>query len=281
MVSSPTNFPFLNSFQFEVLAVDRQGNILHRETKQAEYYTEDLGQGITLELVSIPGGKFLMGSREKQEGSSTAEQPQHEVTVPSFFMSKFPVTQAQWQAMASRPQVNCPLNPEPSYFQGQNRPVERVSWYEAREFGQRLSQQTGRKYRLPSEAEWEYACRAGTTTPFHFGTIITGDLANYNNNEKETTTVGSFPANAFGLYDLHGHVWEWCADNWHENYEGAPSNGTAWLSGGDNNCSPLRGGAWGHQASFCRSAFRSYIAGHNSRFHYLGFRLVADDSRTA
>ncbi len=169
MVESRTNFPVLNSFQFEAITVERQGNIVYRETKQAKYYTEDLGNGLTLELVSIPGGKFLMGSREKEKGSSREERPQHQVTVPSFFMSKFPVTQAQWQGIASLLRVHYPLNPQPSYFCDPHRPVERVSWYDAVEFCQRLSQQTNREYRLPTEAEWEYATRAGTTTPFHFG----------------------------------------------------------------------------------------------------------------
>ena len=280
MVSTPINFPLLNSFQFEVVTVDKQGNILQRETKLAEYFTEDLGNGITLELVGIPGGKFLMGAPENEEGSLTEERPQHEVTVQSFFMGKFPVTQAQWKAIASLPQVNRHLNPEPSYFKGKNRPVEMVSWYDAVEFGERLFQKTGRKYRLPSEAEWEYAIRAGTTTPFHFGETLKSDLANYNNNAKETTTVGSFPPNAFGLHDMHGQVWEWCADEWHDSYKGAPSNGSARHSSGNQNFSPLRGGSWGHRDSFCRSAFRSYIAGHNSRFNYLGFRVVCGGGRT-
>jgi formylglycine-generating enzyme required for sulfatase activity len=151
-------------------------------------------------------------------------------------MGKFPVTQAQWRAVAALPKINTDLDPDPSYFNGANRPVEQVSWDEAMEFCRRLSKKTGRDYRLPSEAEWEYACRAGTNKPFHFGKRITSDLANYNGNSvygnapkgkyrEETTPVGSLKvANAFGLYDMHGNVWEWCADGWHENYEGAPNS---------------------------------------------------------
>ncbi|NEO21280.1 MAG: formylglycine-generating enzyme family protein, partial [Moorea sp. SIO4A5] len=126
-------------------------------------------------MVAIPEGSFIMGSPETEEGHTNDESPQHRVTVTSFFMGKYPVTQAQWQAVAALPQVNRELEPDPSHFKGKNRPVEQVSWYDAVEFCERLSQYTKRPYRLPSEAEWEYACRAGTTTPFHFGETITTD----------------------------------------------------------------------------------------------------------
>jgi formylglycine-generating enzyme required for sulfatase activity len=156
------------------------------------------------------------------------EKPQHQVTVQPFSMGKFQVTQVQWKAVATLTKVNRDLKPEPSKFKGDNRPVEQVSWYDAIEFCDRLSRKTGKPYRLPSEAEWEYACRAGTTTPFHFGETITSELANYNANytygagvkgiyREQTTPVGSFGvANSFGLYDMHGQVWEWCADHWHD-----------------------------------------------------------------
>ncbi|MFM6071877.1 MAG: formylglycine-generating enzyme family protein, partial [Dolichospermum sp.] len=168
--------------------------------------------------------------------------PQHEVTIKPFSMGKYPITQAQWQAVAALPQVNQELKPNPSRFKGAKRPVERVSWHDAVEFCARLSNHSQRPYRLPSEAEWEYACRAGTITPFHFGETITTELANYNGNNTygdgpkgvyrgETTEVGSFKiANEFGLYDMHGNVWEWCQDDWHNNYEGAPTDGSAWIS---------------------------------------------------
>jgi formylglycine-generating enzyme required for sulfatase activity len=157
--------------------------------------------------------------------------------------------------------------------------VEKISWLDAIEFCDRLSQLTGRLYRLPSEAEWEYACRAGTTTPFHFGETITTDLANYDGTDdpdgkwsgsygigtkgiyrQETTPVGSFGvANAFGLYDMHGNVWEWCMDHWHENYEGAPVDGSAWIgpSASEHASRLLRGGSWSNNPRSCRSAFRS------------------------
>ena len=181
-----------------------------------------------------------MGSPEDEKGRDEDESPQHRVTVSTFFISRYPVTQAQWQAIASLDKVDIDLKADPSRFKGDNRPVEQVNWYDAVEFCARLSRETGREYILPSEAEWEYACRAGTTTPFHFGETITTDLANYNGNytygsgpkgvyREETTPVGSFSPNAFGLSDMHGNVWEWCEDNWHNNYEGAPTDGSAWL----------------------------------------------------
>ena len=231
-----------------------------------------MGNGIALEMVAIPGGTFIMGSPRlllvsSEKGSYDDERPQHKVTVPPFFMSKFPVTQAQWRAVANLPKVDRNLKPDPSYFKGDRLPVESVNWYDAVEFCQRLSQKTGRKYRLPSEAKWEYAARAGTTTPFYFGETITSELANYDGNytyaseskgeyREKTTPVGSFVPNAFGLYDMHGLIWEWCADTWHENYHGAPTDGSAWLKDGNEKRSTLRGGSWLNNPQLCRSAVR-------------------------
>ena len=162
-------------FKFEVITVNSQGEIINREHKEARYFTEDLGNGVTLDMVAIPGGKFMMGSPEGEGEKS--EIPQHEVTVQPFFMGKFQVTQKQWKVIASREdlKVKRDLKHNPSYFKGDNRPVEQVSWDDAVEFCQRLSKQTGKEYRLPSEAEWEYACRAGTTTPYYFGDTITNN----------------------------------------------------------------------------------------------------------
>ncbi|MGK7873464.1 MAG: formylglycine-generating enzyme family protein [Xenococcaceae cyanobacterium] len=286
--------PSLSTFEFDVATVimRRSGLFginstweINRSRSQAELLSEDLGGSVILEMVSIPGGKFLMGSSNSEPERWPREGPQNAVTVKPFFMGKYPVTQAQWEVVAALTQVKRPLDPNPSSFKGANRPVENVSWHDAVEFCSRLSKKTGREYRLPSEAEWEYACRAGTTTPFYFGKTITSDLANYDGDRiygtgpqgkfrEQTTPVGSFQvANAFGLYDMHGNVEEWCADRWHENYEGAPSDGSAWLSHIENQSRVLRGGSWLLVPSYCRSAYRS-VNGSDVRNPDSGFRVV-------
>ena len=280
----------LQSFDFEVVIVDASGFEVKRDKSFAEYFTENLGNGVTLDMVAIPRGQFLMGSPEG-EGRSN-EKPQHPVNVPSFFMGKYQVTQKQWRAIANLPLVDRDLKANPSKFKGDNRPVECVSWYSAVEFCARLSRKTGREYRLPSEAEWEYASRAGTTTPFHFGETITREVVNCKRNlamaligifAGETTEVGSFKvANAFGLYDMHGNVWEWCADAWHVNYSGAPNDGRAWRKSGNDNRSPLRGGSWSYDPYVCRSAFRglNLSAGRADGNSNIGFRVVCVGGRT-
>ncbi|MDH6087788.1 bifunctional serine/threonine-protein kinase/formylglycine-generating enzyme family protein [Umezakia ovalisporum] len=262
--------PSLETFQFEVVTVDTAGREVNRNFLNAKFFTEKLNDTVTLEMVSVPGGSFMMGSPEF-EGDAD-EGPQHEVILKPFFMGKFPITQGQWKAVAALPQIKQPLNPYPSKFKGYNRPVENICWYEAVEFCARLSEKTGREYRLPSESEWEYACRAGTTTSFHFGEMITSDLANCNS--KETTDVGSFQiANTFGLYDMHGLVWEWCADTWHNNYHGAPADGSAWEVGGDFHRRLLRGGSWNFSSELCRSASRSWNESDGG-LRICGFRVV-------
>ncbi|GET35872.1 formylglycine-generating enzyme family protein [Microseira wollei] len=271
-------------FDFEVVTVDAFGKINSRRRHYAQYFTEDLGDGVSLEMVLIPGGTFLMGSPATEKGRDDNESPQHQVTVDTFFMGKFLVTQAQWKAVAAFPQININLNPDPSYFKGKNLPLEHISWNEAQEFCARLAKKTGKIYRLPSEAEWEYACRAGTTTPFHFGETITTDLANYSghtyaseptgNRCSQTTEVGIFPPNAFGLYDMHGNVNEWCADHWHDNYDGAPSNGSVWELGRNDTYRLLRGGSWSQPPKYCRSAIRNAdLAGNSHSFNH-DFRVV-------
>ncbi|AKG19915.1 bifunctional serine/threonine-protein kinase/formylglycine-generating enzyme family protein [Calothrix sp. 336/3] len=279
---NPSNFTNLDTFEFDVVTIDSHSQIVNRNRTVAQYYAEELGHDVIMDMVAVPGGSFMMGSKE-DEGDAD-ERPQHLVAIEPFFIGRYPVTQAQWRAVASLPKVNQPLNPYPSKFKGSNRPVENVSWYEAVEFCARLEQKTGRNYRLPSEAEWEYACRAGTTTPFHFGETVTAELANCGNgdaqtesksrNRKETTPVGSFQvANAFGLYDMHGLVWEWCADPWHKNYEGAPSDGGIWEDGGDIHRRVLRGGSWSFSTEMCRSASRSWNESDGG-LRICGFRVV-------
>ncbi|NET52521.1 MAG: formylglycine-generating enzyme family protein, partial [Merismopedia sp. SIO2A8] len=285
----------LKAFEFTSVTVNRRGEEIKREAKQAKYFREILPNDVPLDMVYIPGGKFMMGSPEK-EGYDN-EKPQHLVSISPFLMGKYPITQAQWKAIASRTdlKVERDLNPNPAYFQdsqdSDHRPVEKVSWYDAVEFCQRLSRHTVREYRLPSEAEWEYACRAGTTTPFHFGETITDQLANYNANHafayeakgeyrRETIRVDLFPSNAFGLYDMHGNVWEWCEDDWHCNYEGAPTDGSPWLDENDNpsqktGSAVLRGGSWIYVPRYCRSASRVInIAERDVIVNYFGFRVV-------
>ena len=243
-------------FEFEIVAVDARGEIIERHTHTAKQFVEILGGGVCLEMIVIPQATFLMGSRP---GDGYADEcPQHSVRVSSFLLSKYPVTQEQWKAvMGALPPCRC---------KGARRPVDRVSWDHARAFCRRLLEKTGRAYRLPSEAEWEYACRAGTRTAFYFGETITTALANYVGEHTyrseptgiyrhETTEVGSFPPNAFGLYDLHGNVWEWCADAWHDNYVGAPVDGNVWEDRAGS-MRILRGGGWHDPPGLCRSATR-------------------------
>jgi formylglycine-generating enzyme required for sulfatase activity len=249
---------------------------LQRYSLSAQYFTEDVN-GVGIDMVSIPGGTFKMGSPETEEDREENEGPQHDVTVPSFFMGKYAVTQEQWRMVADRiPKVKIDLDPKPSNFEGDRLPVEKVSWLDAVEFCDRLSRHTGRVYRLPSEAEWEYACRAGTTTAFHFGNTIANELANYEYKLQKTTDVGSYDiANRFGLYDMHGNVFEWCQDDWHSNYEGAPIDGSAWIYGDREKGSSklLRGGSWVSDPRYCRSAYRSHLS-PDARDSLLGFRLV-------
>jgi formylglycine-generating enzyme required for sulfatase activity len=204
-------------------------------------------------------------------------------------MGRFPITQAQWNVVAGLEKVQRELNADPSNFKGPERPVESVSWHDAIEFCRRLSRHTRRNYTLPSEAQWEYACRAGTTTPFHFGETLTTELANYNGTDtygqgpkgtfrQQTTDVGSFPANAWGLQDMHGNVWEWCLDRWHPSLAKGPTDGSAWeepapeLAKDDQDRRVLRGGSWATPPAYCRSAYR-YIIHPDPRSYNIGFRV--------
>ncbi|QIR40446.1 SUMF1/EgtB/PvdO family nonheme iron enzyme [Tolypothrix sp. PCC 7910] len=284
----------LQIFQFDVVTVNASGQEVRRDRSKAQYFSEDLGNDITVEMVYIAGGKFMMGTEDEEierlmqkfkwDGFKR-EKPQHQVTLKSFFMGKNPVTQAQWRRVATLPKVKHDLKTDPSSFKGDNRPVEQVSWNDAVEFCDRISKYTNKQYRLPSEAEWEYACRAGTTTPFHFGQTMTTELANYDGTDTygsellgkklgETTGVETFPPNGFGLYDMHGNVEEWCQDTYHESYKKAPTDGSAWLN--DNQSRIRRGGSWGSSPRYCRSAFRSfhYWAERDSLYSNIGFRVV-------
>ena len=273
---------------------------LKRQAARNQCYDEALGEGVLpLRMMQIPVGTFLMGSPKDELERQEIEGPQIEVTLSRFFMGKYPITQAQWRAVAALPQVERELKGDPSRFKGDLRPVESVSWYDAVEFCDRLTILTNRQYRLPTEAEWEYACRAGTTTPFHFGKTITTELANYRGTDneeykwsgsygdgpkgehrEETTPVNQFEgANAFGLCDMHGNVWEWCQDHWHSSYKGAPTDGSAWIEGGSSERRILRGGSWDFNPWDCRSAYR-FINEPGLDYSYDGFRVVCSAPRT-
>jgi formylglycine-generating enzyme required for sulfatase activity len=235
----------------------------------------DLGEGMELRLAYIPSGTFLMGSPEDEEGRRDDEGPRHVVSISrGFYLAVWPITQAQWRAV-----MGC----NPSRFRDDDRPVESVSWNDCIAFCRKLRERTGGRYRLPTEAEWEYACRAGTMTPFSFGDTLSAEQANYYAEQsygdgepgvyrEETTLVGSFPPNAWGLYDMHGNVYEWCSDWYDKDYydrgeeedpEG-PRKGTARV---------IRGGAWSECPAFCRSACRDKCA-QDYRVALIGCRVV-------
>lgn len=279
----PTPKLSLPVFQAEVVKVDPQGQVIHRHEHDIVYMQEDLGKGVTLNLVRIPSGRFAMGSPPNEKQRQPTEGPQHIVAISEFYLGRYPVTQAQWRLVASLPKIKRELDTQPSAFAGDSRPVEGVSWFDVVEFCSRLSQLTGKDYHLPSEAEWEYACRAESKTPFAFGETLTVEIANYDGTttygqepvghcRQQTTPVGKFWANRYGLYDMHGNVWEWCADHWHGNYGSAPVDGSCWQDQFFFAC-VLRGGAWNAQAMSCRSAARIWEAASEQSSH-IGFRVA-------
>ena len=258
----------------------------------------ELGDGVSLPLIAIQAGEFVMGSPADEPERQDNDGPLHRVRLEDFLIGQTPITQAQWRAVArlvpplgQRWERELPLNP--SNFSGKpnsdQRPVEQVHWQQAIEFCRRLAAITGDAYTLPSEAQWEYACGAGTTTPFAFGESITPELANYRGSEiyangpkgeyrQQTTPVGMLPANAWGLQDMHGNVQEWCLDHWHGNHEGAPFDGSAWLNKNDDDDERsetrlLRGGSWIFYPRYCRSACRN-LSQPGAAFDSVGFRVV-------
>jgi eukaryotic-like serine/threonine-protein kinase len=247
------------TIEFTSVKLNDRGVIIDRPNGEADIYKEELGNGLNLTIVKIPSGDFMMGSPEREKGSTNEERPQHKVNIQEFYIGQTLITQLQYETIMRR---------NPSRFRGDNLPVENVDWREAKEFCHKLSTKTGRNYSLPSESQWEYACRSGTITPFAFGNTISTDAANYSGNytyenspkglyRGKTTEIATFPPNSFGLYDMHGNVWEWCEDTWHENYQDAPIDGSPWTDGNNNQDRVLRGGSWYLKPSFCRSASRS------------------------
>jgi formylglycine-generating enzyme required for sulfatase activity len=289
----------LRSFNYQVVFVDESGATTAQKKGAASAYVEALAAG-GIEMVAVPGGKFAMGTagtaaeklyydlsgtpedqaETSQQDIPTYEMPQHDVLVPEFFMSKYEVTQAQWLAVMGQ------LPPIPPNLSGPDKPIVNVTWQDAQAFCEKLSRLTNRQYRLPSEAEWEYACRAGAQTYFAFGNALSSSLANYNSlipfgnaprsrPLQAAAAVGqSLVANGFGLYDMHGNVWEWCADHWHDSYNNAPNDGKAWIDQSDENLRVLRGGSWLSPALNARAASRrkmpKFLRGAD-----VGFRIAA------
>ena len=263
--------------RFESPTVNEKGEIIILTQHSAEGFIEDLGNGVGLGMLVIPAGFFQMGSPPHRGHDD--EHPQHFVRIKSFMMARGVITQAQWKAVVGKM--------PPCRFKGDSLPVERVSWEDAQRFCQRLSKKSGRNYHLPSEAQWEYACRAGTTTPFGFGESLTTDLANYVGEHTyrsephgvyrhQTTETGTFPPNAFGLYDMHGNLWEWCEDSWADDYSSAPRDGSAYQT--RNHARHVaRGGSWHEPPENCRSALRiGFLQSEADEF--MGFRIVCDIS---
>lgn len=267
----------LPTIEFETPTLNEKGERIARTRCMAEYFLEDLGNHVTLEMLLIPSGVFQMGS--PGHTATPDEQPQHLVKVKAFMMSRFLTTQEQWKAvMGSLPRCR---------FKGDQLPVEQVSWKDAQTFCDRLSKSARRHYQVPSETQWEYACRAGTITPFSFGKTLTIDVANFNGEHtfreeprgfyRHTTTQGgTFPPNAFGLHDLHGNLWEWCADNWLDDYSSSPRDSSSYQSK-DNRYRAVRGGSWHEPPDLCRSASRLKVL-ESEADEFMGFRLVCDVS---
>lgn len=266
----------IRTVTFQTLTIDEAGRVVDERAGSIDEIVVDLGHGLTLSFATVPAGTIGVGSGRGQ--GNAEEQPQHTVRVASFLAGRCLVTQAQWQrVMGGR---------LPCRFKGETLPVENISWFEAQAFCRRLSHTIGRVCYLPRERQWEYACRAGTTGPFHFGATLSTDLANYCGEHRyrnepagpyrhTTTPVGRFAPNDFGLFDLHGNLWEWCADAWHEDYTGALGDGRSWTTRGDDHLRVIRGGSWHDVPGACRSAARAQFSPDGGD-DLVGFRVFAD-----
>jgi formylglycine-generating enzyme required for sulfatase activity/uncharacterized caspase-like protein len=313
-ISRKPPFPAIRTEQFKTVTVNSIGELGNWQSRTAKFFTESLSTDSGLELAVIPSGQYLMGSPENEPKRRQCEGPQHMVDIRSFAIGRTTITQAQWRAvlMARPDRILRDLPFDPSSFEGDDLPAETISWQQASEFCDRLSDLSGRIYRLPSEAEWEYACRAQTSTPFHFGPTITPELANYCgtgngvcgvSNGKDisnlsygkivygnggydlgpsgeftgkTMPVRTFPANGFGLYEMHGNVWEYCLDTWQETYPSTASQGEPYVDG-DQRWRVLRGGSWSHNPAVCRSAYREPMdANYVGWQGRVGFRVVCE-----
>lgn len=292
LFDAPPNhwIPPLTPVRYEAATLNAQGMLISRRRHHAMLYRQDVGRGEGVDMILIPASEFARTTLDSVRTCATPADTWHSVRANSFLMAKTLITQAQWEAVAYLPKLRRDLKPRPSFVRGEMHPVECVSWYDAQEFCARLTRYSSLPFRLPSEIEWEAACRAETTTAFHFGSTITSDYANYSGSYKyaseeagiyrrSTTPVESFFPNAYGLYDMHGNVWEWCADHWHDNYEGAPRDGSARIDAQQHRTMlrVLRGGAWADTPAKLRSASRSGYAA-DSLNRCIGLRIVLDIS---
>ncbi|MEL7086228.1 MAG: formylglycine-generating enzyme family protein [Cyanobacteria bacterium J06597_1] len=274
----------LQPFEFDVPTVDKTGTVRRSQMHSASFLPVSLAGADRLDMVSIAPANFWMGASHSEFRRKPVESPRRRVRVSPFLISKYPITQSQWTAVATLPAIRRDLSTNPSHFQGRDRPVESVSWLDAVEFCDRLSQHSGRRFQLPTEAQWEYACRAGTQTPFHTGETIASQFANYVGTSiykaepagdylRSTAPVGSYKPNAFGLHDMHGNVWEWCADTWHRNYRNSPKNQRIVASNRQPQLRAIRGGSWLDSPDKTRSASRSkYLETDLNRT--IGFRVI-------
>ena len=296
----PVGIKSLLNFSFVTPLLNESGTRSGTVSGATHFYKENI-VGVVLEMVEVSGSQFQMGTSASEadfafedakrynddltKETITSEMPRHLVNVPGFFIGKTEITQAQWQSvMGGLPEIE-------SKMRGANLPVVNVSWRAANEFCEKLSHMTGRTYRLPSESEWEFAARSGTTTPFAFGESINAALVNFIGSapfakaqrgqyRQSPVAVGGLnAANQFGLYDMHGNVWEWTQDVWHPDYDDAPNDGAAWETTTEEDDEPyrvIRGGSWDSIANSCRSAYRRKqpaAAGYTS--NKVGFRVVA------
>ena len=240
-------------------------------TQPAKELTLDLGNKVTLKLALVPAGKFTMGSPESEKDRNKDEGPQREVTISQpFYMGVYEVTQEQYEQV---------MGSNPSNFKGAQNPVERVSWNDAVEFCKKLSTKTGKTVRLPTEAQWEYACRAGSKTRFHYGDDDDyGQLDDYawytKDSDRKTHAVGQKKPNDFGLYDMYGNVWEWCSDWYADSY--ANANKTDPPGPGSGAFRVLRGGSWSGNPPLCRSAGRFRFSPDLRGVYIFGFRVSVD-----
>ena len=315
-----TNPITLKRFDFETVFVNQQGKIIDRQSCVAEFFEYVFKESTLhplldvepLKMVCIPSGQFWMGAPETEKSFNTT-RPQHLVSVPKFFMSQTPITQAQWYAVAIYlPKEKQDLDPRSSTLGGidnmpqKDMPVKGISWIDAIEFCARLSRLTQQDYRLPSEAEWEYACRAININddvftlkqwnkthyqPFHYGAVLSPDLANYDSGSNIVLPVNNFYPNSFGLYNMHGNIQEWCADIWHNSYNNAPNDGIVWDEKAEDNryykilenCDKLffdkrsrvfRGGCYSSKAYACSSSYRDCYSPGYERHAARGFRVA-------